>query len=96
MFARLACGKVEVCPLGQGLDQLREKVYVLFESAGEDPRKRATDLTSPLEFWLGRLSCHKQEIQNVPQLISPTGFEWVSASSCLEFHPFTNENGSGN
>ena len=52
LFAKLACGKGVTCPFGQELEKLRESVYVLFERAGEDPRKKSTDRPSPLEFRL--------------------------------------------
>ena len=52
VFERLACGKVEDCPFGDELNVQREQVYRLFETAGEEPRKKNTDLASPLEFRL--------------------------------------------
>ena len=52
VFAKLACGRVDSCPFGQKLDELREQVYVLFEQASEEPRKRKSDRPSPLEFRL--------------------------------------------
>ena len=52
VFERLACGKVEECPFGEELRVSREQVYVLFETAGEEPRRKSTDLASPLEFRL--------------------------------------------
>ena len=48
VFAKLACGKGVTCPFGQE----RESVYVLFERAGEDPRKKCTDRPFSLEFRL--------------------------------------------
>ena len=50
IFAKLACGRVDSCPFGHMLDELREQVYVLFEQAGEEPRKKKSDRPSPLEF----------------------------------------------
>ena len=52
VFERLACGKVKDCPMGEELNVLREQVYQLFETAGEEPRRKITDLASPLEFRL--------------------------------------------
>ena len=51
LFARLACGKVKECPFDE-IEQLRESVYALFEKQGEEPRKKASEQSSPLEFRL--------------------------------------------
>ena len=51
LFAKLACSKITECPF-DGIEQLRERVYQLFERQGEDPRKKEEDKSSPLEFRL--------------------------------------------
>ena len=48
VFARLACRRVTECPFGQEIDELREQVYVLFEKAGEEPRKKESHCPSHL------------------------------------------------
>ena len=49
VFERLACGKVEDCPFGDELKVLREQVYRLFETAGEEPGRKT-------QSWLHRWS----------------------------------------
>ena len=39
-------GRVSECPYGQEIDELREQVYVLFEKAGEEPRKKESSRPS--------------------------------------------------
>ena len=49
IFAKLACGRVDSCPFCHRLDELREEVYVLFEQAGEEPRKKKSVLNAFLK-----------------------------------------------
>ena len=48
LFAKLACGKIDSCPFGEALGELREDLYQLFQGTGAQPRKRASDEESPL------------------------------------------------
>ena len=110
LFAKLACGKGVTCPFGQELEKLRESVYVLFERAGEDPRKKSTDRPSPLEFRLlgaflsdrplwssgcWGLSCHRQGILRGIYLILPTESVSGWGSRCLVSQRFIQESASG-
>ena len=52
LFAKLACGRIESCPSGESLRELRDDVCKMFQREGAQPRKRETDEVSHLEFRL--------------------------------------------
>ena len=54
LFARLACGRVEECLFDGEIMRVRETVYRILESEGEDPQKRSEENRWPVEDRLFR------------------------------------------
>ena len=83
LFTRLACGRVDF--FSEKRSCVREKVYGVVESEGEDPHKQKVKKTG--RQWdivcSGRFS-HKLEIQNRMWSALQQVSEWESVFSCRE------------